>query len=193
MNGVSGVNGSSGVSYTSAMTPDALMAYCASRLRGLDGEMATQFEKQQQYRNSSSAVNRLQSKLADLSNRPNGLKVGDADHNATWTEVHDLFNKAMEALPPGSQQRAQLQTTRTNWEESFFTDQNGDGEVNKEEFTNLASQMSAIAKDLGSSAELDMIQLQSLMSQRQTAIQMCTNLISSLGESAKTIAQKIGS
>ena len=37
--------------------------------------------------------------------------------------------------------------------------------------------------DVGSQAQLGMIQLQSLMSQRQMAIQMCTNLIQALNSS----------
>lgn len=43
-------------------------------------------------------------------------------------------------------------------------------------------------KDLESGAQMDMIKLQSIMSARQTAVQLSTNLIASLGESTKGIA-----
>ena len=48
-------------------------------------------------------------------------------------------------------------------------------------------------KDLNSLARADsMINLQSLMSQRQQAIQMCTNLVQSLGDQCNKIAENIG-
>jgi hypothetical protein len=37
-----------------------------------------------------------------------------------------------------------------------------------------------------------MIQLQSLMSQRQQAIQMCTNMVQALGQSSQAVAANIG-
>ncbi len=49
-----------------------------------------------------------------------------------------------------------------------------------------------IQKDLNSSTELSMINLQSLMSQRQEAIQLCTNLVQSLGDQVNKIAENVG-
>ena len=48
------------------------------------------------------------------------------------------------------------------------------------------------ASDLNSNSELQMIQLQSLMSERQTAIELTTNLVQSLGNQAEKIAQNVG-
>lgn len=46
--------------------------------------------------------------------------------------------------------------------------------------------------DLTGGAELNMINLQAIMSQRQTAIQLTTNLVQSLGDSSNKIAANIG-
>lgn len=46
------------INYTGALTPDdALMTYCATRLHNLDTEMQTHFQKQQDYRAASAALN----------------------------------------------------------------------------------------------------------------------------------------
>lgn len=46
--------------------------------------------------------------------------------------------------------------------------------------------------DLNNQSEMNMIQLQSLMSDRQTSVQMCTNLVQSLGDQANKIAANVG-
>ena len=46
--------------------------------------------------------------------------------------------------------------------------------------------------DLTGGAELNMINLQAIMSQRQTAIQLTTNLVQALGDSSNKIAANIG-
>jgi hypothetical protein len=49
-----------------------------------------------------------------------------------------------------------------------------------------------LQQDISSSAELSMINLQSLMSQRQEAIQLSTNLVQSLGDQCNKIADNVG-
>jgi hypothetical protein len=49
-----------------------------------------------------------------------------------------------------------------------------------------------IQQSISSSAELSMINLQSLMSQRQEAIQLSTNLVQSLGDQCNKIADNVG-
>lgn len=50
----------------------------------------------------------------------------------------------------------------------------------------------ALVKDLNSGTQMDMINLQSLMSDRQTAVQLSTNLIQALSHSADAIAHNMG-
>ena len=52
--------------------------------------------------------------------------------------------------------------------------------------------LDALVSDINSSAQMDMINLQSLMSQRQTAVQLSTNIIKSLSDSADAIVHNIG-
>jgi len=50
----------------------------------------------------------------------------------------------------------------------------------------------ALVNEIGKNGELNMIQLQSLMSQRQTAVQLSTNMIKSLSDSADAIVPNLG-
>lgn len=49
-----------------------------------------------------------------------------------------------------------------------------------------------IQSAVDSNSQLNMISLQSLMSQRQQAIQLCTNLVQSLGDQTNKIAENVG-
>ena len=55
-----------------------------------------------------------------------------------------------------------------------------------QQVTNCAQSLGDVANDINSDAQLGMIKLQSLMSDQQTAVQMCTNLVQQLGQSTKT-------
>ena len=58
--------------------------------------------------------------------------------------------------------------------------------------TALYEPAQGVSSSVNSSSELEMIQLQSFMSQRQTAIQLTTNLVQSLGDQLNKIADNIG-
>ena len=58
--------------------------------------------------------------------------------------------------------------------------------------TQLTTNLKNDAADLNSDSEMTMITLQSLMSQRQTAVQLTTNLVQSLGDQQNSIAKNIG-
>ncbi|MET0593810.1 MAG: hypothetical protein ABW133_13995, partial [Polyangiaceae bacterium] len=76
---------------------------------------------------------------------------------------------------------------RSQW---LLTD--GNNITSKEEMGSLINSTKSLQSDLNSNAELDMIHLQSLMSQRQTAIQLTTNILQSLNEQANKIVANIG-
>jgi len=58
--------------------------------------------------------------------------------------------------------------------------------------SNVTDAIKGVQSDVSNSAELQMISLQSLMSQRQEAIQICTNLVQSLGDQVNKIADNVG-
>lgn len=194
VNGVSQIS-TSPLNYMGALTPDALMAYCASKLRSMDEQMQTQMAKQQGYRNASSILNQIQSDLQFLGsgsvggNKCQGILPGDGYEQKLDAE----FQEALKQLPDGPVKEEVLQQYQIFKNSTDpASHPAGDHMFNNPECTEMATQLGNIVKDLGSSAELDMIGLQSLMSQRQLAVQMCTQMVSALGESSKAVAAQIG-
>jgi hypothetical protein len=196
VNGPSAASSASNINYRGAMTPDALMAYCSSRLKGIDDQMYAQFDKQQAYRNVSAALNKLQAKYSEQASNGQGVDWYKGDHAKTYGEIEDDWNAVMAALPTDSPERAALQAQRDKYNDSEVAG-NGPEQhqwtFSAQQCTDMATSLGDVSKNISSGAELDMINLQSIMSQRQTAIQLCTNLVSALDESQKATAQKIGS
>jgi hypothetical protein len=179
-----GVASLSPIGLEQALTPDALMTYCKSRLQHLDGAIHEHFSRQQDLRNASSAIGALQQKLTDAATLKEGVKADDAQ---TRNEITAQFENALAALPESHPRRAEVLQVYAFYKATLV-----DAMVSPSELNSMAQSIGSVVKDLGSSAELDMISLQSLMTQRQTAIQLCTNLVAALGESTKLIAQRIG-
>lgn len=177
------------VNYTGAVSSDTLLFYCASRIHSIDDQTQLQFEKQQSYRAVTQCANSLNEKLTNIANHPpdENDKVSTSKQ---CEEIEAVMDDAIKAAPEGSQLRATLQEKRDRFHK---TNVDQCGLLSKDEVTAYATEFNDLSKQLGSSAELDMINLQSLVSQRQTAIQLVTNMMSSLNESQKAVAAKIGS
>jgi hypothetical protein len=75
---------------------------------------------------------------------------------------------------------------------SLTSTTNADSTVSQSEIEGYAQAISDAAGDLNSDAELGMVNIQSLMSQRETAISLTTNLVQSLGDGESKIADNIG-
>ncbi len=66
------------------------------------------------------------------------------------------------------------------------------GLVAKEEIQGWAKELQGVQSEISSGSELGMIKLQSLMSQRQSAVQISTQMVQALGEQLNKIAANIG-
>ena len=67
-----------------------------------------------------------------------------------------------------------------------------DGQISTGEFTGFTNTLNNINSNLSSGAELGMINIQSLMSDRTTAIQLTTSILQSYDDGVQKIADKIG-
>ncbi len=188
-----------------SLTPDALMAYCQARLGSIDGQMRTSFADQQAHSTESQDIQQV---LATLQTHAAG--VSDSTSCATMeTAMANLIGQ-LKAADPGSTELPTIQQTYNNMVYSgtgptaanAYIDSDkyppqpsgpqGDNVISADEMTSYVSALQGAVSDLNSGAELQMIQLQSLMSQRQTAISLTTNLVQSLGDQANKIADNIG-
>ena len=68
----------------------------------------------------------------------------------------------------------------------------GDGDFSQAELQGYVDTLTDAAGNINSDSQLDMVHLQSLMSQQQTAVSLTTNLVQSLGDQENKIADNIG-
>jgi CII-binding regulator of phage lambda lysogenization HflD len=191
---------------TGYLTPDALMSYCASRLRGLDDQIQSAFLKQRMANAVSGDLSALQQKLNALISGASSLKVvhgGKAENDATIKDLAEtLLTAANNAKDPSvakalaDKARALVSVTGDPPNATF--DRTQDVNLPEKEYTSAdlksmtSDAVGEIQKDLNSGSELSMINLQSLMSQRQSSVQMVTNMVQALGDQMNKISANIG-
>jgi hypothetical protein len=172
---------------TANLTPDALLAYCQAQLGGLDGQI-TDYENAQKAQLAEKAA--IQN--AEVVFKQFGSK--GPQNQEQWDKCENALSDAANSLPAGDPVRQQLLDYKTSLEKQYCKGVSdnphypGDGEWqgNCDALDNMANHVS-------SEAELQMIELQSLVSQRATAIQLTTNLMSTMNQSTKDVVSKIGS
>jgi hypothetical protein len=182
------------------LTPEALMIYLQTRLGGLDEQINLMFKKQQNMNRIRQDLNAIQKALQSLKNDPadknaQGSKHPDATKNGKpdLSLCADYERQILQAiadikeLDPALGARLEAELGKEGF---ILHDLNG--QYLTSEVKNTIDYLNTEVSRLESSAQLEMIQLQSLMSNRQTAIQLSTNLISALNESTKSIAGNIG-
>jgi hypothetical protein len=186
------------------LTPDTLMFYCATQLRRLDGEITARMRSQQSTHDAQAILGELRERLSPYTTGG----IGANDKHLVPILMQKL-KAAFDALPEGSPQRAAIQslfdkfrntTCRENAIETLRLDDpsvlsqiqtdvdtkktSGDANrADRDEVNQMLDSLKQISTDITSSGELEMINLQSLISQRQMAIQLTTNLLGKLNES----------
>jgi chaperonin cofactor prefoldin len=167
--------------FGASLSPDALMVYLSSRLDGLDQQINAIFNSQKAQEKVQSALRKIKTELAALDDNAGGDLGGDAGTN---------IDKAIEEIADIDQTLAADIAKTIHGDTMIFT--GNDAHYTGTEVKATTEYIDGLSKDIESQSQMDMIKLQSLMSARQTAIQLATNMISSLGESSKAIVANIG-
>jgi len=166
-----------------AVTPESMMIYCQARLDSLDGQVTAAFDQQQRFSDETQALKGL---LEEFTEHKDGV-----DHDPTVANDLDsklgAFAKELAEKDPTSPILKDIRTL-ADTVHSSNNDNNFDGTEMSKYITGLQNAIDG----LNSNAQLQMIQVQSLMSQRQTAVTLTTNLVQSLGDQANKIAENIG-
>jgi hypothetical protein len=165
-----------------ALSPEMLLAYCASKMRGLDHQIQECFAKQQA-RNTKAAV------LSDVQRTLSNYKVGFEKNPSAEKEISEAFAKAQTALAGDPALSAELQKTKAAYDASVT---NHDHWASSDDMAGWMNSVQQLQQSLNQEGELEMLQMQSTMSQRQQAIQLCTNMLQSLGQSAQAICSNVG-
>lgn len=169
-----------------AMTPDTLLIYLGSRMGSLDNQMGEVFNRQKTSEKLRSELRAIQQVLTTVEPKDDkhDLVVG----GLTQENIDDMdaHIRNIESIDP----KLGADVRKTMFEDGQILSRR-DKNYFTYELDNSKEYLNMVAKDLESSAQMDMISLQSLMGARQTAIQLSTNLISALNESQKSVVSNV--
>jgi hypothetical protein len=157
------------------LTPDAMLVYCQSRLTGINTQCREIMTRQEKNAKAQAAAGDL---LSTLYLYQDGAVEGSQREN-----VGLGYDKAIATAGADSPLGRKLIHDR----DTLFKDP-----ADKNTMASLINATKNHQSELNSDAEIDMIRLQSLMSQRQTAIQLTTNIVQSLNDQANKIVANIG-
>lgn len=196
-----------------SLTPDMLLVYCSTRLQTIDSNIKQYFAEQErrngQIRQASKLMEILQSGTWGNGHvGPDQLKVNKNqrdDHArkaneilAVWRssdspEIREACAKAFRSVSGHDIGAFAGKDAEVTGEHILTAASEKDRMkfVSREEWAPHVESLKNIQSDMMKSAELNMIQLQSLVSQRQLAVQLTTQLMQTLNETSKQVVGNI--
>jgi len=174
------------------MTPDTILFFCQSRLRSLDRAI-TEKLNEQRHLTSNKVLNAVKAAVTKCTEN-NINKDGNYEITGpNYASVVENIDAALADPTLSAEHRKKLEGARNAFMKggSNDVDFNGSekgGAVTKDELKQITETCDDAIKAKSSEAELNMISIQSLMSQRQTAVQLTTNMMAAINDSLKAIA-----
>ncbi|HMR05293.1 MAG TPA: hypothetical protein PKA88_05935 [Polyangiaceae bacterium] len=192
-----------------SLSAEALMTYCQTQLSDIDSDVKSYFEQQKKMLAQKTVLSELKNSLS---------KFSPPKTEAQWQAVAEAYSKAINALEeidPGGELSMDLQHEfwgnlgpkvegAAQKKGIEFIDKYGLNpkgiDYNSIDFAKIATKewwtghvgdMSSKVDAVSGNAELNMIQLQSLMSKRQTAVQLTTNMLSKYDQTIASIVNNV--
>lgn len=142
------------------LTAESLMLYCESQLRSLDGEVTAFLNEQ---RANIARKKALGDVIAQMK------KYAPPAGPDQWNEFAKAIRDAVDSLPPGD-------PTVTALQDLYRAMGNGNGPT-KAQWDAAVDNLQGRLDEVSGNAEMNMIRLQTVMSQRQMAIQLTTGML----------------
>jgi hypothetical protein len=169
-----------------ALTPDSLLIFCQSRLKSMDDVIHKKMDLQQSFVALQDTVTTVQAKLKEYGKAGADDAVAFAGPGKI-NEVTRLLDSAIAtAKDCGSNE---LASSLESVKEKLRA---GDDNVLVGEVKDMNTMLDSALTTCRSSAEVSMIDMQSLISQRATTLQLTTGMMNSLNEGMKSIAGNVG-
>jgi len=188
----------------SNLSPDAMLDYCQIQLSGLDTQIDGDIKQQESQLRQREAVQQAQTALEQYG-------TTGPQNSADFQKCVAALDQAAASLPPGDPVAAQLETFKNNMSSQYGFDPSkvgqpqevvlnlfpiGDaGLTNKpqnNDWQGTTDALGNIADNIKSGAEIQMLQLQDLVSQRQQAVQLASGIMSKEDQTLEGIAKSIG-
>jgi hypothetical protein len=180
------------------LTPESLVAYCDSRLTSLDAQMQTIFNQQQTNASTETALSNLASALNDLP-QPSGTNTTVKVPLDQMGALEVTYQQAIAAAGPNTSLGQSLQKDLdavTNAygpgsSEFYVRGHNPSEPISVSVLNNASQNVKTYASNLNSDSQVSMIDLQSMMSQQQTAVELSTNLLQTYSQTTSDIASNM--
>ena len=196
---------------------DTLLAYCTAQMNGLNLNIKNQMKSQSANREAKESLTKVHGDLAQAAERGGlqtpeqrqGILTGYRDalmklppgpardavlrelNEFRRTACYDDTAKDITNTPDGLAAWA-ASGINDDLATQFHAEGKGTNFMNAEECKKMGERLQETNGDIGKNAELDMIGLQQLISQRQMAIQMTTNLMTKINQSYEAIVGNTG-
>lgn len=183
-----------------AFSIDTLMAYCQEQVNGLGKQILTQMNQQRGLSDRQTAISDLQSMIKSGQTDPShpndknanpDLAGGGGGYNSTvavaniTTKIGDAERDALAVGDTSTYQKLEdVKKTLNN---------DSDGNVTADEIASMTQSLGDIGSTMSSDAQMGMINIQTLMGQRSTQMQMVSNMLSSVNDTDKAVVQNIKS
>lgn len=171
--------------YHNALTAESMMVYLTTRLGSLDDQIQGIFTSQQQSEEIRAAIGDIRELLNTLdesSEKETLLKGSEEVLNA----VIAIIDTRIALVDPDL-----AKTMKTDLEREGHILEGSESQYRTQQLDNTREYFDNMARDLESTAEMNMISLQSLMSARQTAISLATNLLAKLQDASQKVVDNI--
>jgi len=168
-----------------SLTGDALLMYCQARMGDLDNEINMRMGDQKAALTRRQAIQSAEVELK---------KYGDngPQNQEQWDACEAALRAAQAQLPPGDPGIAALEKFRVDIEHQYCKDIAPNPHYPKDgEWKGTLDGLTKMEDDIKGGAEIQMLQLQQLMSQRQTAVQLTTNMMSKLDQTQDSIVKNL--
>ncbi len=174
------------------LTPEGLLIFCQTRLRDLDTAIHAKMQKQNDKVALQDAVSQIQAAIVAGDGKVNGDSAVAYDNEKTVADISAQIDKAVTlAQSQGDTgMAASLESVKAVLQRG--KGETTDGFVTKDEVKEMSKTLESALSASHSGAEISMIELQSLVSQRSTSLQLTTGMMNSVNEGTKSVAGNIG-
>lgn len=171
---------------TSLLSSD-LFAYCQAQINTIDDEVDGFFDSQQ---SNNSIQNSLNDALGDLNTLQQSATAagGTINDAADVNKIQQLLEGIASAYPSGAQQiQDAINTLTTNGQGGTDTI------VSTSDCASIINTLTDVGTQLSSDNQMQMINLQSAMSDREQAIELTSNILQTVDQSATKVIGNITS
>jgi len=193
------------------LSSGALLAYCGTQMQQIDSQIQATFADQQKGNEEQQIINQALSVLQSNADGTLGTDGKSGNNEGQCIEMEHALEQAItqiESIDPNASCLAGLKQIHDNLMATGTGDKNAkvghgyygqpntgdptdDSNISSSQMSGFISALQNVGSGLNSDAQLRMINIQSLVSQQQTAVELTTNIMQSLDDSMKKVVENI--